>query len=363
MNTPSRYINYLHVPILIGILWFGLPDKVPAQDFFFEPVTSVGGYGELHLNSVQNSATGDWNKTLDFHRFILFVSHAWSEQWSFKSEIEIEHNYIQDGQGEVALEQAYVQYRSLANWTIQAGVVLPTVGWINTGHEPPLFYSVERPAYAKSIIPTTWYGNGLAVGWSWKSISLRLAVLEDLDGDKISYGIRSARQKGYKSNLETGVWNFSLRYRPNTNLWWGGSVTTNRAPRDTAEAVNTIIAETHGQFRWHAWRLVGETALIKYNHHPQNIDQTRGGYLDLGYHLSGWLPGEFIPWLRLSVMQTGVHADDSSVTDDNNQSILRAGFTWKPVPQIVWKLDWGQTTTGTEGDPIPEINLGVGYMF
>lgn len=153
MNTPSRYINYLHVPILIGILWFGLPDKVPAQDFFFEPVTSVGGYGELHLNSVQNSATGDWNKTLDFHRFILFVSHAWSEQWSFKSEIEIEHNYIQDGQGEVALEQAYVQYRSLANWTIQAGVVLPTVGWINTGHEPPLFYSVERPAYAKALFP------------------------------------------------------------------------------------------------------------------------------------------------------------------------------------------------------------------
>ncbi|SVE35042.1 uncharacterized protein METZ01_LOCUS487896, partial [marine metagenome] len=41
-----------------------------AQDEFFQPTKSIGGYGELHYNSnVQGDI--DATKKLDFHRFII----------------------------------------------------------------------------------------------------------------------------------------------------------------------------------------------------------------------------------------------------------------------------------------------------
>ena len=41
-----------------------------AQEDFFEPGYSIGGYGELHYNRTQ---TGNNDTTkLDFHRFIIY---------------------------------------------------------------------------------------------------------------------------------------------------------------------------------------------------------------------------------------------------------------------------------------------------
>ncbi len=76
---------------------------------FFESKITFSGYGELHFNQEQ-SPKGYISKSLDFHRFVTFIGYNWTEKWSFKSEIELEHNFVQDGQGELELEQAYVNY-------------------------------------------------------------------------------------------------------------------------------------------------------------------------------------------------------------------------------------------------------------
>lgn len=62
--------------------------------------TSLGGYGELHLN------LGD-KEQIDFHRWVLFLDHQYNDRIKLVSELELEHSLAGDGKpGEVELEQA-----------------------------------------------------------------------------------------------------------------------------------------------------------------------------------------------------------------------------------------------------------------
>ena len=97
-----------------------------GQFEFFEPKTTIGGYGELHYN-YKDQENSDPTKTLDFHRFVIFLGHSFSEKWSFKAEIELEHNFVKDGQGEFKLEQAFVNYHHSIYFGVQAGVILNSV--------------------------------------------------------------------------------------------------------------------------------------------------------------------------------------------------------------------------------------------
>ena len=108
--------------------------SILSADEFVEPGTSLGGYGELHWDHE--------NGEMDFHRFILFVNHVWDDKWSFKSEIEIEHNAVGSSDalgssigkgGYLALEQAYVNYNG-GKWNARMGVLLAPVGLVNEMH-------------------------------------------------------------------------------------------------------------------------------------------------------------------------------------------------------------------------------------
>ena len=44
-----------------------------AQDDFFQPGYTIGGYGELHYNRTQNG-NDDATIKLDFHRFIIYTA-------------------------------------------------------------------------------------------------------------------------------------------------------------------------------------------------------------------------------------------------------------------------------------------------
>ena len=181
---------------IIQLISFSLSILV-AQNDFFEPGYSIGGYGELHWNKISNSDGNLTKNQMDFHRFIIYYGYNWTETWSFKSEVELEHNYVADGEGELELEQAFVNYHT-DKWGFQGGVILPTAGLLNEYHEPPLFLSVERPLYSKYVIPTTWFGNGFAFYGKISDFGWRIVIMEDLDGTGIGDGIRSGRGKGYK---------------------------------------------------------------------------------------------------------------------------------------------------------------------
>lgn len=336
-----------------------------GQDDFFEPRTTIGGYGELHYNK---SITGDEDpaKKLDFHRFIIFYSHAWTEEWSFKSEVELEHNFVQGGQGELELEQAYVNYHTDL-FGFQAGVILPSVGFINEYHEPPFFLSVERPEYAKFIIPTTWFGNGFAVYGKISDFNWRAVIMEGLDGDKIinnwKNGIRDGRQKGYESDAEELLYNFNVDYTgvPGIRIGASFSKTTALVTLEEKDNIEIQLGEFHGKYDKNNIVAVFEWGNINYKNHV--VDKSSGYYLDLGYNLGSFLNlrGKLIPWIRLTDINPAAGHD---LEDSRHYAKTMFGLTFKPIDKVAFKLDYAIKTPLEKGaDQITLINLGVGYQF
>jgi hypothetical protein len=342
-----------------------------AQDFdFFEPTTTLGGYGELHYNYSQPE-NGKVTKILDFHRFVLFFSHSFTEKWSFKSEVELEHNFVRGGQGELELEQAYLDYRHSNYFGFNIGVVLPSIGLINEYHEPPLFFGVERPVYNNVIIPTTWFGNGAAVYGNISGFDYKFTVMEGLNSDKfsLSSGIRGGREKGYLAKADHLLYNFRLDYLDIPGLKIGGSFTSNKAAGDST-TIQIGLYEFHGKYESGNFSASAEYGNINFG--SGDVEAARGYYVDLGYNISQFLgiPTQIIPFFRYTdvnpVAETrlaGESVASVEIVQRYHAKYWMAGFNVKPLPQIVFKIDYGISTNQLSDTKTTLLNLGAGYMF
>ncbi len=350
--------------MILFLILFGI--QLSAQDLSFsEERTKVGGYGELHYNYQKNEGS-DASKTLDFHRFVTFLSHSFSEKWSFKAEIELEHNIVEENKGTIELEQAIIDYHYNEAFGMQAGVLLVSAGLINEIHEPPTFFGVERPDYNKLIIPTTWFGNGAAIygnisGWDYK-----LSVMEGLNGDKFSpsSGIRSGRQKGFKSNAGSFLYNARINYTDIDGLLVGGSVTFNEAFRKRTTDVSVLMIEGHLKYMSNNLYVNAEIGNISYS--SRDIRSSFGFYTDLGYDISQIISidEKLIPFIRYSEL----NPVNSFITGGNaeskfNNSKIMLGVNYYPIDEIVLKLDYAAQKNKLSGERITFINAGVGYFF
>ena len=338
-----------------------------GQDEFFQPTKSIGGYGELHYNNSAREGS-DPIKALDFHRFIIYYAASFSEKWSFFSEVELEHNFVNDGEGELELEQAFIEYRGTKSG-FKGGVILLTAGLLNEYHEPPLFLSVERPEYSKYVIPTTWFANGLSVNYKpLDGFKLRFAMLEDLHGEGIGSGIRSGRGKGYKTTAYDWTKNISVAYTGIPGLRLGGSYTMNNAPihNDPDTTSNISLIECHAKYDAKNIFAVFEYGSIAYDgtNHTPPYESSGGYYSDLGYNIGPILSlsGKLMPWIRYSDYNRGTNAE--GVVPTKHYTITKLGLTYWPIDQIAFKIDYGtRVTEDADTDDVTELNIGIGYSF
>ena len=341
-------------------------DSMGLDDDFFETKTSIGGYGEIHYNHV-TKANNPSSITLDFHRFVMFFSHSWTEQWSFKAELELEHNFVQNGQGELELEQAYINYHHSSPFGLQVGVVLPSIGLLNEHHEPPLFFSVERPDYAKVIVPTTWFGNGMSIYGRVHDFDYKLTVMEGLDATKfsLSSALRGGRYKGYKSPADELLYSARLNYLGMSGIQTGLSFTTTRAMGDESLAdVPVMLLEVHSKLNKNGFLGAFEYGTITFG--EGNLESSQGYYVDLGYNLSPHLrmAGELIPWMRISSYNTAASTMlGGDETKKYSYSKWMAGLTFKPIEEISFKVDYSVKTNELTNDEEIALNLGAGYQF
>lgn len=132
--------------------------------------TSLGGYGEIHWSTAsppddERGATNATNVDVDIHRYVLFIGHEFNEYLSMNSEVEIEHAFVKDGNGELEMEQLYLEqnlsYIGINDTFIKYGTVLMPVGITNEMHEPPTFYGVDRNVVEKELNANTWWETGI----------------------------------------------------------------------------------------------------------------------------------------------------------------------------------------------------------
>ena len=339
-----------------------------SADEFFEPTTSIGGYGEMHYDMEANDGDGK----LDFHRFIVYYKHQFSPEWSMMSEVEIEHNMVGSEEalgyegGYVAMEQAHLNYWN-GSWGFKGGVLLIPAGIINEYHEPPTFMSVERPEYNKHIIPTTWFDNGFSFYGTKGDFNWNVTLTGDLNGDAVAKGIRSARLKGHYSKTSSWTKTIQGSWTGMEGVKLGGSMTMNDAPVSDdhvngGEAIGVTLTEFNGTYSANNMYARMEYGMIDYTNNLHDlagddgvadyeVESSSGYYLDLGYNIADLIgcDGDMFVWTRTS----SYNKDDN----DDATEISLFGVTYKPLDNVSFKFELGSK------DDSDVMRFGLGYMF
>ncbi len=320
--------------------------------------TSIGGYGELHYNNIK-----DKDDEIDFHRFVLFFGHEFTDKIRFFSELELEHSLAGEGkEGEVELEQAYIEMDLNDRLSTKAGLFLLPVGILNETHEPDTFYGVERNSVEKNIIPTTWWEAGVAMSGQFGSgFSYDLALTSGLatptTGSK-AFLIRSGRQKVSEAVANDPAVLGRLKYTGVPGLELAATVqhqsdlTQGQGVAGTDASANMIEAHAvyqKGPFGVRAlyaqWDIDGAAAAAV------GRDEQSGWYIEPSYKInSKW--GVFA---RYSAWDN--NAGDAADTEVKQSDF---GVNYWPHENVVFKFDvQNQSGAGTDDG----FNLGVGYQF
>ena len=325
--------------------------------------THIGGYGELHLNQLNNSKVGGSDKTeMDFHRFVVLIGHEFSDSVRFFSEFELEHPVAGEGKkGEVELEQAYIQWDYAANHSLKSGVFLVPVGIINETHEPDTFYGVERNSIENKIIPATWWEGGVAFsGELAQGLSYDLAAHSGMALASGKFQVRDGRQKVSEAKAETFAYTSRLKYTAIPGLELAASL---QYQEDFNQGVGAVevpatLLEAHAVYQS---GMFGLRALYA----QWNIDDAINTVALGADKQSGWY---IEPSLRLNE-QWGVFTrynewdNQAGAGNDTAYSELSLGANYWLTDTTVFKFDLLQQDTPAGKDEFSGFNLGVGYSF
>jgi len=315
--------------------------------------TKIGGYGELHYNNIEE------DETIDFHRFVLFFGHEFTENIRFFSELELEHAFSGDGApGEVELEQAYVEIDIAENTTLKTGIFLLPVGIINETHEPPAFYGVERNPVEKNIIPATWWEAGAGFNTRFTDgLSADFAIHSGLsvptNGNK-SFLIRSGRQKVAKANADSLAYTARVKYTAIPGLELAASYQLQDDVSQGAVGADATLFTAHAIYNtgpfgiralYATWDIDSDEAKAV------GRDTQEGYYIEPSYKINE----HFGVFARFN--QWDNNAGDTSDTEKKQTNL---GVNYWPIEDVVFKFDLENRSGAQEGHG---FNLGFGYQF
>lgn len=347
------------------------------------------GYMEMHFNQASGQPS-----QLDFHRFVLLFGHTFSPRIKFWSEVEIEHVFIEPREkgGEIAIEQAYLDFFIKPELNFRAGILLAPVGIINERHEPPAFYGVERPFVDTVIIPTTWFDAGFGIhgdlgrGFSYKLYGM---APPDATGFSAEEGIRGGRQRGFLSTVNDLGVTGRMEYRGVPRLALGSSffvANTGFRLQNPNPQLNLnlnprlSLFEFDGRYRWRRFDFRGEFAQLWTSQTAElnraleqqmgfnsNVARSQLGYYGEGaYHL---LPFhrtlDVAPFFRFERFNTQHRmAEGFLPLPQFDRTAYTLGLSFRPNPDVALKLDYQFLRNRSQVIPIPNrFNVGIGWWF
>jgi hypothetical protein len=314
--------------------------------------TSIGGYGELHYNNIETK------EDIDFHRFVLFIGHKYSDKLRFFSELEVEHSLAGEGKpGEVELEQAYIEYDVTDSTSLKGGLFLVPVGILNETHEPDTFYGVERNPVESGIVPSTWWEAGAAVshrfgeGWQFD-----FAAHSGLEVDPANFSIRGGRQKVAKANADSMAYTSRIKWTGVPGLEVAATVQYQEDITQGAASIDAFLYEAHAAYRsgnfglralWAQWDIDSPLA------DAMGTDVQKGFYVEPSYRVSE----SFGVFARYAAWDNA--AGNGNSTDTEKRQI-NVGFNYWLHPNVVVKFDTENLLGAQNGTG---YNVGIGYQF
>ena len=328
--------------------------------------TQLGGYGELHFNG------GDKDE-VDFHRFVLFVGHDFTDDLRFFSEVELEHSLAGDGQpGEVELEQAYIEYDVTDSQRVKGGLFLVPVGILNETHEPPTFFGVERNQVETNIIPTTWWEAGagasgeLGAGFSY-DLAAHSGLMVPTTGSN-AYMIRNGRQKVAQAKATDGALTGRIRWTgmPGVEVGVTGHYQDDITQNAVGLGTSATLIEAHTDLRFGGWGLRALYARWDLEDGPPftgaaafGRDLQQGWYLEPSYRFDVGTFGELGLFARYSGWDNEAGNEPGSTFQQYD-----VGLNYWPHPDVVLKLDGEfQSNPRQRGKDDNRVNVGIGFQF
>jgi DtxR family Mn-dependent transcriptional regulator len=346
------------------------------------PRTNLSGYMDFHFNKPEFE-----DARLDFHRFVLLVTHTFSPRIRFVGELELEHAFVEglEEAGELELEQAYVDFLLDRSFNVRAGMMLMPIGIINERHEPPVYYGVERPFIDTVIVPSTWFDVGAGVhgeigrGWRYRGFITAPLNAAEFSAEE---GVREGRQKGAESNVGRPAVTGRLEYVGIRGLtlgasgWSGHSGFEFRPRFDVPVSLVEADArysrrglELRGQFA-QIWidnaDVLNDTLALRVGVNPNIGSQLRGFSLE-GSHRFLTRPrfGEVGAFVRYENFDTQYRMPSGYVPlPEFDRQAWVVGANYWPDPDVAVKVDY--SIVGNESSVIAapnSFNVGLGWWF
>jgi hypothetical protein len=370
--------------------------------------TVISGYGDAfyqrNFNQYQSMVTLD--------RAVLFVGHKFNERISLFSELEVENAVVagsnsdehSSGQGDIAMEQAYLKFNLSAKQYIIAGLFTPRIGITNENHLPVNFNGVERPLVEQLIIPTTWREIGIGFYGASDRLPLNysIAIINGLNSANFQHDTGLGEGEGLGSNasannlaITASVQYHISDFKFQVSGYMGGTVGLSPRGSDSlglnsgAFGTPLYLGEADMQY---AKNGVGIKVLGTYVAYPgadkvndayaKNISSGMyGAYAEFGYD---WLyrqkkTQQFITFARGEILDMNSSIPSNGIYDGTlKQTHIIAGINYLPIPNITIKADVRLLHTGPQNsalviNPPPNalpykqndqfLNIGIGYSF
>lgn len=345
----------------------------------------VAGYMDFHVNK----ESGDPFRP-DFHRFVLLFGHSFSDRIKFWSELEIEHALVEGGEetGEVAVEQAYLDFFVKPYFNLRAGMLLTPMGIINERHEPPSFNGVERPFVETLIIPTTWRELGFGItGDLGRGFRYRTYLTSSLDASRFNAegGISEGKTSGFDSSFRNPAKVARLEFAGLRRLTLGTSFYSGHAGfRTPGVNPGVNIAEFDGRYSFRRVDFRGLFAntwvsrtdelnrrmQLQTGVNPNVARQMRGYYLEpavrvLPQRARTYLRSDLIAFARYERFNTQQSMAAGYVPlSQFNRSSWVTGVTFKPNADVAIKFDYNFNRSKSSVVQAPNgVNLGIGWWF
>ncbi|MEQ1573457.1 MAG: porin [Vicinamibacterales bacterium] len=385
ITIGTRAASKLLVHVAHVILLCLLASPVLAQSSQARPEpprTNLSGYMDFHFNKLEFQ-----DGRLDLHRFVLLVTHTFTDRIRFVGELELEHALVEglEDAGELELEQAYVDFLLSRSFNVRAGMMLMPIGIINERHEPPMYYGVERPFVDTVIVPSTWFETGVGVhgeigrGWRYRAFVTAPLNAAEFNADE---GLREGRQKGANSNVGRVATTGRLEYVGYRGLTLGASAWSGRSgfefrprfdvPVTVAEADARYTRdrlELRGQFAqvWidNAGQL-NDALAVRVGVNPNIARAMRGIYGEGSYRVvSGASFGDIGTFVRYEQFNTQHRMPPGYVAlPEFDRHAWVVGATYWPDPDVAVKVDYSIVRNRSAVIQAPNsFNVGLGWWF
>lgn len=356
------------------------PTALNAQE-----TTTLGGYGEVHYTNISGSNTP---AVVNLRRFVVYLAHGFNDRLAFRSEVEVEDARVEPGgaTGELALEQAFLDYR-IAPWlTLRTGLVLAPVGIVNETHEPPSFNGVDRPAFDHDVLPSTWREIGVgAVGTipGGSGLAYRVYLVNGLRaaGFSADEGIRGGRGEGQDASFANPSLTGRLEWaRPGLKIgaafWYGGTTAgdTLLGVGAFAAPVALVSADARYDLGAASFRAVVANVSLK-DADPINArygsaigSRIAGGYVEAAYNVLAPIAPASSQKLNVFLRHERYDTQASvpaGITWDRSlaRRMTTVGLTYKPTWNTAFKGDYQLVRNAAGVGEFEVLRFGMGYQF